>query len=228
MQAMTKEQSNPTGQQAKILLVDDHPTVREGIAALIGRQSDLEICGQAPGVQEALQLVVAQSPNLAVVDLSLRDGHGLDLTKQIKLLNADTKVLIHSMHDESFYAERAMQAGACGYVNKQEDPQTLLEAIRDVLKGRLYFRAAVLDRMAGRSTAGTSKPLDLATETLTDRELQVFELIGEGLTTREIAGRLDLSMHRIDSHREKIKAKLKLKNAAELTRHAVQWVLERR
>jgi DNA-binding NarL/FixJ family response regulator len=224
---MANNQHSSTIEPARILLVDDHPTVREGIAALIGRQSDLAICGEAAGVQEALRLVDEQSPNLVVVDLSLRDGHGLDLTKRIKLLNADIKVLIHSMYDESFYAERALQAGASGYVNKHANPQTLLEAIRDVLKGRVYFTAAVLDRMTGRSSAGTPKPLGLAIETLTDRELQVFELIGEGLTSRAIASRLDLSMHTIDTHREKIKAKLKLKNAAELTRHAVQWVLER-
>ena len=225
---MTKERNNPTGERVRILLVDDHPTVREGIAALIGRQSDLEICGQAAGIQDALQLLDELSPDLAVVDLSLRDGHGLDLTKQIKRRNTDIKVLIHSMYDESMYAERALKAGACGYVNKQEDPQTLLEAIRDVLRGRVHFTTAVLDRLAVRSTAGTPKPLGASVEALTDRELQVFELIGEGLTTRAIASRLDLSMHTIDSHREKIKAKLKLKNAAELTRHAVQWVLERR
>ncbi len=228
MQAITEERSNLTAEPARILLVDDHPTVREGIAALIGRQSDLAICGQAAGVQEALQLVDEQSPHLAVVDLSLRDGHGLDLTKQIKGRKTDTKVLIHSMYDESMYAERALQAGACGYVNKQEDPQTLLEAIRDVLRGRVYFATSVLDRMTGRSTAETPMPLGLATEILTDRELQVFELIGEGLTTRAIATRLDLSMHTIDTHREKIKSKLNLKNAAELTRRAVQWVLERK
>jgi DNA-binding NarL/FixJ family response regulator len=225
---MTKERNNPTGERVRILLVDDHPTVREGIAALIGRQSDLEICGKAAGIQDALQLVDELSPDLAVVDLSLRDGHGLDLTKQIKRRNTDIKVLIHSMYDESMYAERAIKAGACGYVNKQEDPQTLLEAIRDVHRGRVHFTTAVLDRLAVRSTDGSPKPLGASVEALSDRELQVFELIGEGLTTRAIASRLDLSMHTIDSHREKIKAKLKLKNAAELTRHAVQWVLERR
>ncbi len=224
---MAKDHINPTVERAKVLLVDDHPTVREGIAALIGRQNDMEVCGQAAGVEEALQLSVRHSPDLAVVDLSLKDGYGLDLTKQIRSLNADTKVLIHSMYDEALYAERALQSGACGYVNKQEDPDKLLGAIRDVLKGRAYFSATVLNRVAGRSTADNPMPHRGSVETLTDRELQVFELIGEGLTTRAIAGRLDLSMHTIDTHREKIKAKLGLKNAAELTRQAVQWVMER-
>ena len=142
----------------------------------------METCGQAAGVNEALQLVDEQSPDLAVVDLSLPDGHGLDLTKQIRLRNSDVKVLIHSMYDDSFYAERALQAGASGYVNKQEDPQTLLEAIRSVLKGRVHFSAEILGRMTGRTTEGTPAPLGGSVETLTDRELQVFELIGEGRT----------------------------------------------
>ena len=227
---MTKKPNhrNSIIESARILLVDDHPIVREGIAALIARQRDMEVCGQVAGVAEALQLVDEKRPDLAVVDLSLQDGHGLNLTKQIKSRNTGTKVLIHSMYDEALYAERALQAGACGYVNKQDDPEKLLEAIRHVLKGNVHFSAAVLVGITACSNAGKPKQAGGAVETLTDRELQVFELIGEGLTTRAIAGRLDLSMHTIDTHREKIKAKLHLKNAVELTRHAVQWALERR
>jgi DNA-binding NarL/FixJ family response regulator len=224
---MVNSHSHATVEPAKVLLVDDHPTVREGIAALIARQRDMQVCGQAAGIEEALQLLERYSPDLAVVDLSLKDGHGLDLAKQITSRNTDTKVLVHSMYDEALYGERALQSGACGYVNKQEDPDKLLGAIRDVLNGRVYFSAAVLNRMAARSTGGNPTPVGGSVETLTDRELQVFELIGAGLTTRAIASRLELSMHTIDTHREKIKAKLQLKNAVELTRHAVQWVLER-
>jgi DNA-binding NarL/FixJ family response regulator len=211
---------------ARILIVDDHPMVREGLVARISTQSDLHVCGEAGNVGEALRLVEQLHPDLAIIDISLKDGHGLDLIKQIRLRDERIKMLVSSMHDETLFAERALRAGAMGYINKQEAPEQVIDAIRQVLDGKMVFSTRmterILHRAVGRSTQGRQSPI----EGLTDRELEVFELIGHGMTTRKIANQLGLSVHTIETHREKIKSKLKLKNSAELGRHALQWVLE--
>ena len=210
----------------KVLLVDDHPLVRRGLADVIAREADLVVCGEASDVIEAMQVVERTNPDLVVVDLSLKSGHGIDLIEQIKARDDRVKVLVSSMHDETLFAERVLRAGAMGYVTKQESPDTLLAAIRQVLRNEVYLSPRMTSRLLHRAVsprAGSADPL----ERLSNREIEVFEMIGQGLTTQQIAGRLKLSPKTVETHREKIKQKLNLKNSSELGRRAVQWVLER-
>jgi DNA-binding NarL/FixJ family response regulator len=210
----------------RILIVDDHPIVRRGLAQIINDQPDLEVCGQAESQAEALKLLVETEPELIIVDVSLKDGSGIELIKQIKSRLPDAKMLVSSMHDESLFAERALRAGAMGYIDKQEATERTVEAIRHVLGGRVYLSSRMADRMLHRIVAGEAEPDRSPIESLSDRELEVFELIGQGLMTRQIAKKLHLSHKTIETYRENIKQKLNLKSGAELTRHALQWVLE--
>lgn len=214
--------------RTKILIVDDHPLVREGLTARITSQSDLEVCGEAEDVDDALQEVKASRPDLVLVDISLKKGHGLELIKQIKSQYPDIKMLVVSAYEESFYAERALRAGALGYISKQECREDVMAAIRTVIAGHRYLSPKMTDQLLSMAVGGREPALACAVEKLTDRELEVYQLIGHAHTTSAIARQLHLSPHTIDSHREKIKAKLGLKNGAELTRHALQWVLENR
>lgn len=217
--------NNESRQVYRTMIVDDHPIVREGITAVINREPDLEVCGQAGGLAEAMRMHRELRPDLVVADVTLSDGSGLDLVKELVALDPDVKVLVQSMHEESLYAERSLRAGARGYINKEEAPKQLINAIRQVLSGRVYLSSSMTDRMLSRSVRGVSSdqsPFD----TLSDRELEVFEQIGRGITTRRIAQNLYLSPKTIETYRENIKAKLNLRNATELTQHAVQWVLE--
>ena len=211
---------------ARIYLVDDHALVRHGLRELISQESDLEVCGDAADAAVALADIERFAPDLVVIDISLKGGNGIDLIKRIRPHLPNTKMLVASMHDESLYAERALHAGAHGYINKQEATETVIEAIRHVLDGQVYLSPAmtgqVLKRLAGGETVSSSPSVDR----LTDRELQVFELVGQGLSTRAIAAQLHLSVKTIETYREHIKVKLGLKNAAELNRYAVQWTLE--
>jgi DNA-binding NarL/FixJ family response regulator len=212
----------------KILIVDDHSLVREGLRALLSSQPDFEVCGEATGITEARRLIASTEPNVVIVDLSLPDGNGIELVKELKARGDEIKVLVLSMHDESLFAERALRAGARGYLGKHEASRTVIEAVRTVLAGKLYFSARLTEQMMHRafgvSTGLERSPLEL----LSDREIEVFELIGQGLTVRQIAARLELSPKTVETHREHIKEKLAVKNTTELVRHAVQWVLERR
>lgn len=210
---------------ATILIVDDHPMVREGLTMRISAQPDMQVCGEAEAEDEALALVPELNPDLVLIDISLKRGHGIELVKQIKTRSPAVKMLVVSGFQESLYAERAGRAGAQGYLNKQESNSKVLEAIRDVLAGELYFSPEIKLRLAdqARGNAGAALP---PIEQLTDRELEVFRMIGEGLTSGVIADRLFISRHTIDTHRENIKRKLEIKTAGELTRAAVQWVLE--
>jgi DNA-binding NarL/FixJ family response regulator len=209
--------------RAKVLIVDDHPLVREGLAARISAQHDMEVCGEAAGVDEAMALLDATEPALMIVDLTLKAGHGLNLVKRANQRAPGTKILVFSAHEESLFGERAIRAGAHGYINKQEGQEKVLEAMRTVLRGEPYLSSESLRRLVagGRSKRG-------GIESLSDRELEIFELIGRGESTRSIAQRLHLSVHTIETHRENIRAKLNLKNGAELVQRAVQWVLEPR
>ncbi|MCA9069863.1 MAG: response regulator transcription factor [Planctomycetaceae bacterium] len=213
------------GEKSRILIVDDHPVMRKGLSQVIDDQTDMEVCGEASNIPEAMEKIQHLRPDLVIVDISLGDGNGIELIKQIRSRGEEPRMLVSSMHDESLFAERAIRAGAQGYVNKHEDTDRLIQALRDIRAGRIALSEKMTDRLlnrvAGRHDDGGS-PLDR----LTDRELEVFRLIGEALTTREIAARLELSRKTVETYRENIKAKLNLANAAELTRHAVQWVLE--
>jgi DNA-binding NarL/FixJ family response regulator len=224
--SMTKTLKSP--KRVKILIVDDHPLIREGLIAQISAQSDLEVCGEAEGAEDAITEFGRRNPDLVLVDISLKNGHGLELIKQIKLHSPETKILVISAYDESFYAERSLRAGALGYISKQECRENVILAIRTVLDGRRYLSAQMTDQLIGMAVGGREQSLTSSVEKLTDRELEVYQLIGQAQTTSSIAKQLHLSPHTIDSHREKIKAKLGLKNGAELTRHALQWILENR
>lgn len=210
---------------ARILIVDDHPMVREGLRLRMSTQPDLQVCGEAETEQQALVLVQEFNPDLVLIDISLKTGHGIDLVKQIKSRHPTVKMLVISGFQESLYAERALHAGALGYLNKQESNDKVLIAIRTVLAGQHYFSPEITQRLI-KQALGTPLEKKTSIESLTDRELEIFRMIGQGLTSGAIANSLFLSTHTIDTHRENIKRKLNLKNAGELTRAAVQWVLE--
>lgn len=213
---------------ARILIVDDHPIVRDGLIAALSRHPDLQVCGEAATIAEAIQLIDAEQPDLAIIDLSLPDGSGLELIKRIKVRSASTKMLVLSMSDESLYAERVLRAGALGFLHKQEARGKLIDAIRHVLQDKIFVSEAINERLLQQVMVG-SQPLQQPPITaLSDRELEVFELIGKGLGSSEIAKLLHLGIKTIETHRQRIKSKLDLKSGLELVRHATQWVLENR
>ena len=212
--------------RTKVLIVDDHPLVRQGLAARIAGEPDMEVCGEASGVDEALALLDATEPALVIVDLTLKAGHGLNLVKKVSQRAPHTKILVLSAHEEALFGERSIRAGAHGYVNKQEAQEKIVAAMRALLRGEPYLSAETIQRLIGRTAGARSR--DGGIESLSDRELEVFELIGRGKSTRSIAQKLHLSVHTIESHRENIRAKLSLENGAELVQRAVQWVLEPR
>jgi DNA-binding NarL/FixJ family response regulator len=210
----------------KVLLVDDHPLVREGLSLRVSGQPDLEICGEAASADEALAIVKAQSPDLAIIDIQLVNSSGIELVKEIAARFPRVKMLVVSAYDDSLYAERALRAGALGYINKRHCQEKILEAIRAVLAGRRYVSDDITQRLVNLAVGGGDPTLADPVQQLSDRELEVFQLIGQGLKSSAIANRLFLSVHTIDSHREKIRHKLGLKNGTELMQRAVQWVLD--
>ncbi len=218
---------NKAQRRARVLIVDDHPAVREALALRIGRQPDLEVCGEAADMSEALRLLGETQPDVAVVDITLKAGNGIDLIKRIKDRNDRVRVLVWSMHSESLYAERALRAGAMGDVNKDQATDRIVEAIRRVLEGKVYLSAAMTERLLQRTVGETAEavaraPLDV----LADRELEVFRLIGEGVKTADIAERLHLSVKTIETYRDRIRQKLDLSDGTKLVHYATQWVLE--
>ena len=211
---------NPT----RILIVDDHPLMRQGVSQLINHEKDLLVCGEADEANKALDAIANSKCDIAIIDISLKGSSGIELLKNIKVRYPKLPVLILSMHDESVYAQRALRAGAAGYIMKQEGTEKVIVAIRKVLNGEVYLSdklgAKMLNQLVGGRGALTGAPID----ELSDRELEVFGLIGQGHGTRPIAEKLHLSVKTIESHRAHIKEKLNLKNATELVHHAIQWV----
>ena len=207
----------------RILLVDDHPIVRQGLAEMIDQERDLQVAGTAEDVHRALEALDKIKPDLVIADISLKGSNGIELLKNIKVRFPKTLVLVLSMHDESLYAVRALRAGAAGYIMKQEATEKVLTAIRRVLSGEIYLsekmEKKMMHQLVGGRTARTGSPI----EDLSDRELEVFGLIGQGHGTRQIAEELHLSIKTIESHRAHIKEKLNLRNATELVQHAIQW-----
>jgi DNA-binding NarL/FixJ family response regulator len=206
------------------VIVDDHPLVREGIGLRLSLVPDFKIVGEAASEDEALKLIKSLKPALAIVDLSLQSGDGLSLLNQIKSQSPATRTLVLSGFQESLYAERSLRAGASGYLNKQEANRDLVDAVRTVLSGKRYISPWLAERLVTLSLDGSPQEDD-PVDRLTTRELEVFRKIGEGMTSGMIADCLIVSKHTIDTHRENIKRKLGLQNAAELTRAAVHWVL---
>ncbi len=217
----------PPTPRARILVVDDHPMVRDGLIRLISRQSDLVHCGEAGTVAEAQAAVAKQKPDLVILDLRLKGGDGLELMKSWKSQYPGLRVLVLSQYEAQFYAERALRAGALGYVVKEQAAEEVLKAIRAVLAGEVYLTrgmaALLLRRFVGIAPEGSRAGL----EQLTDRELQVLQLLGAGLSTREIATELKLSFKTVETHRENIKRKLGLRGANELILFATEWARER-
>jgi DNA-binding NarL/FixJ family response regulator len=210
--------------KSSILIVDDHPLVREGLTARIGRESDLEVCFEAGDVDEALKLLETETPDLMIVDISLKRGYGLNLIKQVRNSKPEIKTLVLSAHEETLFAERALRAGAGGYINKQQAQDNIIIAIRTVLSGERYLSDSLTNSLVDQAIDGKPRPKSI--ENLSDRELEIFGLIGRGHNTRAIAAQLNLSIHTIETHRENMRAKLNLRNGSELMQRAVQWVLE--
>ena len=210
-------------QKIKVLLVDDHPLVREGLVNLISQQADLQICGEAGNEPQALELIRTAQPRVAIVDISLESGSGIELIKSIKALFPAVTVLVLSMHDESLYAERALRAGARGYVMKREAAKKVIEAIRCVLAGQLYVSDKIAALMAEKFIEGRPAATASPIEQLSDRELEVFQLLGLGHSTRQIADHLHIGFKTVQAYCARIKEKLKLANATELLREAIRW-----
>lgn len=205
----------------RVIVVDDHPLVRRGLVELLRDEQDLNLCGEAPSASEALRMIEQVRPDLVIIDLTLKEGSGLDLIKQIKARYPEVQMLVASMHDEAIFAERALRAGADGYFNKQEPSETLLKAIREVLAGHLYVSGRMADRLLHRALRRGDTGANPALRSLTDREMEVLDLIGEGLSTRQIASRLHLSIKTVHTHRDALKKKLQCTTAAELTYYAI-------
>lgn len=204
------------------MLVDDHPVMRNGLAQLIDQEPDLKVCGQFDDSARAFEAIPALRPNLAIVDLSLKGSSGLDLVKNIKSAHPGVLILVLSMHEESLYAERVLHAGASGYIMKQETTDRVLSAIRKVLRGGIHLSEGLSSKIALRLATGKTASGQPVMERLSDRELEVFGLIGQGRGTRQIAEQLRLSVKTVESHRAHLKEKLDLKNSTELVHRAVQ------
>ncbi len=222
-----KEASGKTSAKPRkigVLLVDDHPIVRAGLTKLIQQEADMTVCAEAASGHEALKACAEMTPDIAILDLSIKEGSGLELTKDIKVRYPKLPVLILSMHDESIYCERALRAGAKGYLMKDQAGENIIPAIRKVLAGDIYLSAnmaqSILTKVATGDPARGASPVDR----LSDRELEIFRLLGQGLGTKDIAGHLHRSVKTVDAHRENIKRKLHLSNATDLLQYAIQWV----
>lgn len=211
-----------------VLIVEDHSIVRMGLCMMISQLEDMFICKEADSGDKALEYLKKEKPDVIIVDISLNDMSGLDLIKYIRRSDQKVPVLVLSVFDETFYAERAFAAGATGYIMKQEASDVIVKAIRTVITGEIYASERVRNQLLRKAVGKNEEAGDSRISTLTDRELQVFELIGSGYETRQIAERLHLSVKTVDTYREHIKEKLNLKNATELIQHASQWELTRR
>lgn len=211
----------------QIFIVDDHPLIRRGLRQLFETETSLNVCGEAQSIADSLSRIKRCSPHMAIIDISLPDGSGLELIKRIHALLPDLPILVSSMHDERLLAERALRVGAMGYINKQEAPEHLIDAVNNILSGKIYISDNMTERLliqncTNHSTDISQSPIEL----LSNRELEVFEQIGSGYSTVQIAGHLKLSVKTIETHRAHIKEKLKLTSPSELTRYAMQWSLQ--
>ena len=210
-------------QKRRVFIVDDHPLVREWLTNLINQQPDLMVCGEAESAPQASQAIAATRADVAIVDISLKNTSGIELIKHLKLSQPGVVVLVLSMHEETHYAERALRAGARGYIMKRETTKKVIEAIHRVLEGKLYVNDAVAEAMTSQFVGGKTLASESPAEQLSDRELEVFELLGRGLGTRQIAENLGVSIKTVQAYCARMKEKLNLNSATELLREAVRW-----
>lgn len=216
--------TNPNDKPIRIVIVDDHPLVRERLVELIDRESDLQVCGEAEDRQKALEIIASTRPSLAIVDLTLKASMGIELIKDLQSHHPEVRVLVVSMQDEMIHAERCIRAGARGYITKQQASRHVMQAIRQVLSGEIYLSQTVATHLLSRSTGRTSESQSFSISSLlTDRELQVFELIGKGHSTRQVGELLALDVKTIETYRARIKEKLGLKDGSELLQRAIAW-----
>ncbi len=221
---ITKTRPDRVMTKSKILIVDDHPIIRQGLMRLIAQEPDIQVYEGADNVVDAFRQVEELRPDLVLVDISLKDSHGIELISQIKEFDARIKMLVWSTFDEKIYAERTIRAGAMGYVGKKEPIENVVEAIRNVLQGNMYLSPNMTNNILRRLGGGDFHRDPIAG--LSNREIEVFQMLGRGITTKAIAKKLGVSPKTVEAHRERIKTKLNLKNASELNCQAVQWVLE--
>jgi DNA-binding NarL/FixJ family response regulator len=214
----------PEQRKWKVFLVDDHPLVREHLTALLQREQDLQVCGEAGDAPTALSLITRQPPDLVILDISLKHSHGLELLKDLQNLRPSLPVLVLSMHDETLYAERALLAGAMGYITKEEATVSVLSAVRKVLAGQVYLSERMAGRMMQKMVKGAKDQVASPLEVLADRELEVFQMVGRGRGTRQIAEELHLGIKTVESYKARIKEKLRLADGNELLQYAIHWV----
>jgi DNA-binding NarL/FixJ family response regulator len=217
------ERNKTSKDKKKIFIVDDHPIVRQGLTQLINQEPDLVTCGEAEDAPSALRAIERLIPDLVIVDVSLKGRSGIELIKEIKLLGLGMPVVVLSMHRESLYAERALRAGAKGYIMKQEASEKVIEAIRKVVAGKIYLSENMSDMLLDRAFSSPSELKGEPIDVLSDRELEIFYLIGYGFKTKKIADKLNLSAKTVETYRGRIKEKLKLKDSEELLQSAIQW-----
>ena len=208
----------------RIYIVDDHPLVRHGLSQIVANEADMEICGEAEDSPAAIRGVGEANPDAIIVDISLKGANGIELIKNLKAIHDDIPILVFSMHDETIYAQRALRAGAKAYVMKKESPSKVIDAIRKIIQGEIYVSPSVADQVLHQIVNGPGNVSTSPVDRLTDRELEVVQLIGRGLSSREVAESLHLSVKTIESHRAHVKEKLSLRNATELVQFSVQWV----
>ena len=223
--AVTSNDDNVAKRRARVLIVDDHPIVRDGLAAELATEPDLEVCGEAEDVAGALEQIRSARPDVAIIDISLKNGNGVDLIKRLRARNDPVRIVVWSMYPEDLYAERALRAGAQGYVHKGRATREILDALRAVLAGKIYLSGDQADRLLQRLVSGQTverSPI----EALSDRELEAFELMGQGLTTEAIAQKMHISPKTVETFRTRIKEKLGLNNITELIQRATRWVVE--
>jgi DNA-binding NarL/FixJ family response regulator len=228
MNPMAKSPTSPSQRKKTVLIVDDHPLLRQGLALMINREQDLAVCGEASDAVAAMQQLTSLKPDIVIIDISLNGPDGLDLLKNLRLLHPTLPVLILSMHDESTYAERALRAKANGYIMKQEATEKVLVAVRRILNGEIYLSDRMANKLLHQFFSGGPNYLGSRLSSLSDRELEVFRLIGEGCSTRQIAERLTLSVKTVETYQAHIKEKLSLQSGRELVQHAIQSTFNNR
>ena len=222
MDETTKSQTVTRSKKKTVFIVDDHPLLRQGLALLINRERDLAVCGEAEEAQTAISEITLKKPDILIADISLNGPDGLDLLKNLRMLYPNLPVLILSMHDESIYAERALRARANGYIMKQEATEKVLVAVRRILGGEIYLSDQMANKLLHQYISGASADMNSRLSALSDRELEVFRLIGEGRSTRQIAEKLHLSIKTVETYQAHIKDKLSLHSGRELVQHAIQ------